>query len=69
MAAAKTPAVRERDEWEIRDDMRTLVRAEEIRRDPKRLAAARKMAKEEVQNLTKAIDHTTKVADSDGDKK
>lgn len=64
MAASKAsaPAVRERDEWEIREDMRTLVRAEEIRRDPKRLAAARKMAKDEMQNLNKALDHTATVA-------
>lgn len=62
MSATKAPAVRERDEWEIREDMRTLVRAEEIRRDPKRLASARKMAKDEVQNLNKALDHTASVA-------
>jgi hypothetical protein len=66
MSAASKPVVRERDEWEIREDMRTLVRAEEIRRDPKRLAAARKMAKDEMQNLNKALDHTASVA---GDKK
>lgn len=59
---ASVSAVRERDEWEIREDMRTLVRAEEIRRDPKRLAAARKMAKDEMQNLNKALDHTATVA-------
>jgi hypothetical protein len=62
MSAATKPVVRPRDEWEIREDMRTLVRAEEIRRDPKRLAAARKMAKDEMQNLNKALDHTASVA-------
>ena len=57
---ASKPAAR--DEWEIREDMRTLVRAEEIHRDPKRLAAAKKMAKTELANLQKALDHTTSVA-------
>lgn len=33
------------------DDMRTLARAEEVRRDPKRLAAAKKMAREKLAEL------------------
>ncbi|WAC72080.1 hypothetical protein OU995_21285 [Roseateles sp. SL47] len=43
--------------------MRSLVRAEEIRRDPKRLAAAKKMAKEELTNLQNAVQDTKTVAD------
>lgn len=31
--------------WRAEDDMRTLARAEEVKADPKRLAAAKKMAK------------------------
>lgn len=61
--ATTASAARERDEWEIRDDMRSLVRAEEIRRDPKRLAAAKKMAKEELTNLQNAVQDTKTVAD------
>lgn len=30
--------------WRAEDDMRTLARAEEVKADPKRLAAAKKMA-------------------------
>ena len=37
--------------WRAEDDMRTLARAEEIKRDPKRLAAAKKMAKEKLAEM------------------
>lgn len=60
MASNKTsPAV---DDWQIKDDMRTLARAEEIKRDPKRLAAAKKSAREELANLKKVADATAAVA-------
>lgn len=42
--------------WQAEDDMRTLLRAKEIEKDPKRLAAARAMAKEKMaamQQITK----------------
>lgn len=38
-------------EWRAEDDMRTLVEAEAIRKDPKRLAAARRKAKEKVEAI------------------
>lgn len=34
-------------DWQSQDDMRTLVEAEKIRKDPKRLAAARACAKKQ----------------------
>lgn len=49
-------------EWQIKDDMRTLVRADEIRKDPKRFAAAKKAAKEELASLKKVADATASVA-------
>lgn len=39
------------DKWQAEDDMRTLARAEEIRRDPKRLKAAQAIAKEKIKEL------------------
>jgi hypothetical protein len=47
MAKAKTApsAVYDDSKWRAEDDMRTLVRAEEIKRDSKRLAAAKKAAR------------------------
>ena len=37
--------------WRAEEDMRTLARAEEVRNDPKRLAAAKKMAREKLAEL------------------
>ncbi len=39
---------KEEDEWRVESDMRTLMEAEEIRRDPKRLAKATAKAKEKL---------------------
>ena len=38
-------------EWQAEDDMRTLVRAEEIRKDTKRLKAAQATAKKRADEL------------------
>lgn len=42
LAVASSP---DEARWRAEDDMRTLARAEEVKADPKRLAAAKKMAK------------------------
>ena len=39
------------DDWQAEDDMRTLMRAEEIKRDAKRLAAAKACAKKKLEDL------------------
>lgn len=38
-------------EWQAEEDMRTLVHAEEVRKDPKRLKAAQAMAKKRADEL------------------
>lgn len=38
-------------DYQAEDDMRTLMRAEEVKRDPKRLAAARECAKKKLQEV------------------
>ena len=60
-AAPKAP-----DDWEIREDMRTLVRAAEIKKDQARLKRAQAMAREEIKNLQKATEVS---AATPGDKK
>ncbi|MFZ7319684.1 hypothetical protein ACLS0R_11590 [Comamonas jiangduensis] len=45
------PSIASDKEWQIEDDMRTLVRAAEIRKDPKRLKAAQQMAKKRAEEL------------------
>jgi hypothetical protein len=46
--------------WRAEDDMRTLARAEEVKADPKRLAAAKKMAKEKLAELQSIAGLTAK---------
>jgi len=42
---------KEEERWRAESDMRTLMQAEQIRADPKRLSAAQKMAKDELLKL------------------
>lgn len=51
MRTTKASAPRPVNDWEIEEDMRTLARAEEIKRDPKRLARAKKRAMEKLAEL------------------
>lgn len=57
MATKKTPASTvigthpDEAKWRAEDDMRALARAKEIEADPKRLAAAKKMAREKLAEL------------------
>lgn len=44
-------AVAADDDWQVDDDLRTLMRAEEIEKDPKRMAAVRAMAKKKLLDL------------------
>lgn len=44
-------AVAEEKDWRAEDDMRTLMNAEEIKNDPKRLAAAKAAAKKKLIEL------------------
>lgn len=54
MATKKTAAVaadKSMAEWQAEDDMRTLTRAAEIRKDEKRLKAAQELAKKKLLEL------------------
>lgn len=42
------------NEWRAQDDMRTLVEAEKIKKDPKRIAAARACAKKQYDAMEEA---------------
>lgn len=43
------------DKWRAEEDMRTLARAAEIRKDPKRMAAAKKVAREKLAELQSIV--------------
>lgn len=51
-----------RDEWEIRDDARSLARAEEIKADPQRYKEAVTMAKKMIADEQKQLRGMKKVA-------
>lgn len=48
------PGEAERRRWQAEEDLRTLMRAKEIEKDKGRLAAARKLAKEQLRTATEA---------------
>ena len=50
----------EKEDWRAEDDMRILARAEEVRRDPKRLKAALAKAKEKMAELQALQDSAKK---------
>lgn len=47
----KGAALSEDKKWQAEDDMRTLLRAKEIEKDPKRMAAVREMAKQKMADI------------------
>jgi len=46
------PSKDEQDRWQAEDDLRTLIRAAEIKKDKPRMARARKAAKEQLDAAT-----------------
>lgn len=51
MAKSETVSASDDDKWRAESDMRTLVEAEEIRRDSKRFAAAQACAKKKIADM------------------
>lgn len=49
-------AIKEEDKYQIEDDVRTLERAEEIRKDPERMSRAVKMTEEKMDRLKSFVE-------------
>ena len=49
----KGRATLDEEKWHVEHDMRTLIHAKEIQRDPKRMAAVRKLAQDKMADLKK----------------
>lgn len=49
------------DDWQVQEDLRTLARAREIKADPKRVAAVKKLAQQQMVAAAAAV------ADSESD--
>jgi hypothetical protein len=48
MAKSNVKAPVPMDDWQVQDDLRTLARAREIKQDPKRMAAVKKLAEQQM---------------------
>lgn len=51
---------KQEEQWRTESDLDALIRAEEIRKDPKRLAKVRKLAKERLKKTSEAVQLATK---------
>ena len=51
IGAAKTPKEPAYDKWQAEEDMRCVMRAKEIEKDPKRMANVRRAAKEKLAEM------------------
>jgi hypothetical protein len=47
-----------KDDWQIEEDLRTLIRAKEIEKDPKRLKAAQDLAKKKMMDVAAVASDT-----------
>ena len=43
------------DKWQIEDDVRTMIKAEEIKSDPMRMSKAQAMMKDTMDNMEKSM--------------
>ncbi|MDD0837905.1 hypothetical protein PSQ40_04905 [Curvibacter sp. HBC61] len=57
------------DRWQIEEDLRTLTRAEEIKADKKRYAAAVKYASERISDLRDIVADAAEEASEEGSEK
>lgn len=48
-------AISENEEWQVEDDMRTLMRAKEIQADPKRMAKIKIMARKKLEQVASVM--------------
>lgn len=60
--AIASPSDEYEKKWQAEDDLRTLTRMVEINKDPKRLAAAKKLAREKLAEMKAAVEATASIA-------
>lgn len=49
--------IKENDKWKVEDDLRTLINADEIKKDKKRMEACKELAKEKMAGMKKIGEH------------
>lgn len=55
MAKLGGVAIKPDEEWQVEDDMRTLMRAKEIQADPKRMAKVKAMARKKLEQVASVM--------------
>lgn len=55
MPSSKVKAIPSVDDWQVQEDLRTLARAREIKADPKRMAAVKKLAEKQMVAAAAAV--------------
>lgn len=55
----KAVSIRPDEEWQVEDDMRTLMRCKEIESDPKRMAKVRALAKKKLEQVAGVMSETS----------
>lgn len=55
MAKRSPVAIKDDEEWQVEDDMRTLMRAKEIQADPKRMAKVKAMARKKLEQVASVM--------------
>lgn len=56
------------EDWQIENDLRTLMEAERIEKDPKRLKAAKDLARKKAQDIKSLLDESEKDEQGGGKK-
>ena len=54
---AKAASISSNNDWQVEDDLRTLCKAKEIEKDPKRMAACQKMADKKMKEMASVTDN------------
>lgn len=57
MAKNATPS-KEMNDWQVEEDLRTLIRAKEVEKDPKRMKAAQDLAKKKMMEVAAVASDT-----------
>lgn len=53
MKMSKAVAIKDAERWRVEDDLRTMIEAEKIEKDPKRMAKVRALAQEKMLAVAK----------------
>lgn len=56
---ANAVSIKPDEEWQVEDDMRTLMRAKEVQADPKRMAKVKALARKKLETVASVLGDTS----------